>query len=161
MEYSKSYYVALDSEVYGPYSLDELLDLGLLPDTLVCTSEAEADWHEAESYPELACLFNDDSCSDERIEPDEALRINQTIWRQKRKSALIGVLTLGLAGLSVIGVGTLWNSNVFAGTSFDEGGIGFVAKIMSFLLLSVILAAPFFIISVVRLIYYHIKLSSI
>lgn len=81
------------------------------------------------------------------------------IYRQKRKAALIGVLTLGLAGLSLIGVGEAWRSNIFAGTSFDQGGMGFVMKIISFLLLSVILAIPFFIISVIQLIYYSMKLS--
>ena len=81
------------------------------------------------------------------------------IYRQKRKAALIGVLTLGLAGLSLIGVGETWRSNIFAGTSFDQGGMGLVMKIISFLLLSVILAIPFFIISVIQLIYYSMKLS--
>lgn len=81
------------------------------------------------------------------------------IYRQKRKAALIGVLTLGLAGLSLIGVGETWRNNIFAGTSFDQGGMGFVMKIISFLLLSVILAIPFFIISVIQLIYYSMKLS--
>lgn len=81
------------------------------------------------------------------------------IYRQKRKAALIGVLTLGLAGLSLIGVGETWRSNIFAGTSFDQGGMGFVMKIISFLLLSVILAIPFFMISVIQLIYYSMKLS--
>ena len=87
------------------------------------------------------------------------LNNQKLIYRQKRKAALIGVLTLGLAGLSLIGVGETWRSNIFAGTSFDHGGMGFVMKIISFLLLSVILAIPFFIISVIQLIYYSMKLS--
>lgn len=71
---------------------------------------------------------------------------------------MIGVLTLGLAGLSLIGLGNMWNSNIFAGTSLDSGGIGFVMKILSFAILSVLLAAPFFVISLVQSIYYSIKL---
>ena len=81
------------------------------------------------------------------------------IFENKRKAALIGVLTLGIAGLSVLGVGNAWRMNIFAGTSFDKGGVGFVMKCISFCLLSVIVAIPCFIISFFRLIYYSIKLS--
>ena len=34
------YYVALDNEVYGPYTLQELYGLVLLPDTLFSTSDS-------------------------------------------------------------------------------------------------------------------------
>jgi len=155
------YYVALDSEVFGPYSLNEVLNLGIMPDTLVCTSEEGASWAEAEFFPEFSHLFNNYNSVSDRIDSTSSSRINHTIWKQKRKAALIGVLTLGLAGLAVIGVGEAWNSNIFAGTSLDQGGVGFVMKIISFLIVSVMLAIPFFIISLVRLIYYQIKLSSV
>lgn len=82
------------------------------------------------------------------------------IYRQKRNAALIGVFTLGLAGLSIMGTGNTWNGNIFRGTSLDHGGLGFVLKIISFLFLTVLLAVPFFIISVIQAIYYSIKLSS-
>ena len=81
-------------------------------------------------------------------------------YKQKRKAALIGVLTLGLAGLSVIGIGETWRNNIFRGTSMDQGGVGFVLKIISFCLLSVLIAIPVFIISLIQLIYYSIKISS-
>ena len=84
---------------------------------------------------------------------------SRLVYENKRKAALIGVLTLGLAGLSVLGVGNTWRMNIFAGTSFDKGGVGFVMKCLSFCLLSVIVAIPCFIISFFRLIYYSIKLS--
>ncbi len=87
------------------------------------------------------------------------MNTNNIVYRQKRKAALIGILTLGLAGLSLMGVGEMWKSNIFAGTSLDQGGIGFVLKIISFLFLSVLLAVPFFIISIIQFIYYSIKLS--
>ena len=157
MKHPKSYYVAFDSEVFGPYSLNELLKLGLMSDTLICTSDDGANWREAETYPELYSLFHS-NCHSDNI--DDSSRINQTIWRQKRKAALIGILTLGLAGLTVMGVSNAWNSNIFAGTSIDQGGVGFVLKIISFLIVSVMLAVPFFIISVFRFIYYQSKLSS-
>lgn len=83
------------------------------------------------------------------------------IYEQKRKAALIGVLTLGLAGLSVVGVGETWRGNIFRGTSMDNGGVGFVLKILSFCLLSVVIAIPVFIISLIQLIYYSIKISSL
>lgn len=81
------------------------------------------------------------------------------IYKQKQKAALIGVLTLGLAGLSIIGADQIRKSNIFAGTSFDKDGIGFVLKLLSFTLISVIIAIPFFLISVVQLIYFTIKLA--
>ncbi len=83
------------------------------------------------------------------------------MYEQKRKAALIGVLTLGLAGLSVVGVGETWRGNIFRGTSMDNGGVGFVLKILSFCLLSVVIAIPVFIISLIQLIYYSIKISSL
>jgi hypothetical protein len=81
------------------------------------------------------------------------------IYQQKRKGALIGVLTLGLAGLSLIGVGETWRSNIFEGTSFARGGVGFVCKIISFCFLSALMAVPYFIISFFKLIYYSIILA--
>ena len=86
--------------------------------------------------------------------------IQKIICQQKRKAALIGVLTLGLSSLSILGVGETWRSNIFAGTSLDHGGIGFVLKALSFVFLTALLAVPFFILSVCRLIYYSIVLKS-
>ncbi len=83
----------------------------------------------------------------------------RTIYRQKRKAALIGVLTLGLAGLSLVGVGNTWKSNIFEGTSFSQGALALPFKLLSFCLISVIVAVPFFIISFFKLIYYSFKLA--
>ncbi len=79
-------------------------------------------------------------------------------YRQKRNAALLGVLTLGLAGLSLMGIGNIWKSNIFSGTSLDSGGVGFVLKGLSFMFVSALIAVPFFIISFIQLIYYSIKL---
>ena len=82
--------------------------------------------------------------------------------KQKRKAAIIGVCTLGLAGLSLMGVGNTWRSNIFAGTSFSaNAGIGFVLKCLSFFLLTTLIAIPYFIYSVFALIYYSIRLSNL
>lgn len=82
--------------------------------------------------------------------------------RQKRKAAVIGVCTLGLAGLSLVGVGNTWRSNIFAGTSFSsDAGMAFVFKCLSFCLLSTFVAIPFFIYSVFALVYYSVRLNSL
>lgn len=82
--------------------------------------------------------------------------------RQKRKAALIGVCTLGLAGLSLMGVGNTWRSNIFAGTSISSNaGMGFVFKCLSFCLLTAMTAIPYFIYSVFALIYYSLRMNSL
>lgn len=82
--------------------------------------------------------------------------------KQKRKAAIIGVCTLGLAGLTFMGVGNTWRSNIFAGTSFSaNAGIGFVLKCLSFLLLTSLIAIPYFVYSVFALIYYSIRLKKL
>lgn len=82
--------------------------------------------------------------------------------KQKRKAAIIGVCTLGLAGLALIGVGNTWRSNIFQGTSFmSNAGIGFVLKCLSFCLLTALIAIPYFIYSVFALIYYSIRLNKL
>lgn len=157
MASSNQYFVAFDSHVFGPYSLSEVSELGLLPDTLV--SRTDSEWLTASEFPELRHLFNEDQPQhNNRRQP--LYDNKKLIYKQKRKAALIGVLSLGLAGLAVVGVGETWRSNIFAGTSLDRGDSGFVLKIFSFMLLSVIIAIPFFIVSLIRLIYYSIKLSS-
>ena len=154
-----TYFVALDDQVFGPYSKTEVLNLGLLPDTLVSRNDSE--WVNAYEMPEFSHLFHPRA---NRQAITETVRRpifdnKKLIYKQKRKAALIGVLSLGLAGLSIIGIGETWKSNIFAGTSLDHGGFGFVLKIISFMLLSVVIAIPFFIISLIRLIYYSFKLS--
>lgn len=154
----KEYFVALDNEVYGPYTLNELYVLGLLPDTLVSTFSSE--WMPASEYPELRYLLNNqDSLRTQREMP--LFDNRRILYKQKKKAALIGVCTLGVAGLAMVGIGETWRSNIFAGTSFDKGGGGFVMKVISFVILSVIVAIPFFFVSLFQLVYYSVKLSSI
>ena len=73
-----------------------------------------------------------------------------------RQAALIVVCTLGLAAVPIA---LNWKSNLFAGTSLDSGGLGFVLKIVSFLLLTVVCAIPAFIIYLIKLIYCQIQIS--
>ena len=79
--------------------------------------------------------------------------------REKRKSSLIVVSTLGLASLFLDSVRPIWMTNLFEGTSFDNGGIGFILKILSFLIVGIITAGIFFIIHFLKVIYYSIEIS--
>ena len=79
--------------------------------------------------------------------------------REKRKSSLIVVFTLGLASLFLESVRPIWMTNLFEGTSFDNGGIGFVLKLLSFFVLGVITACIFFIIHLFKVIYYSIEIT--
>ncbi len=78
---------------------------------------------------------------------------------EKRKSSLIVVFTLGLASLFLDSVRPVWMTNLFEGTSFDQGGVGFVVKMISYLFLGVLTAAIFFIIHFFKVIYYSIEIS--
>lgn len=79
--------------------------------------------------------------------------------REKRKSSLIVVFTLGLASLFMESVRPIWMTNLFEGTSFDNGGIGFVLKLLSFFVLGVITAGIFFIIHLFKVINYSIEIT--
>lgn len=79
---------------------------------------------------------------------------------EKRRSSLIVVFTLGLAALFMESVRPVWMTNLFEGTSFDQGGVGFVVKMMSYLFLGVLTAAIFFIIHFFKIIYYSIQIPS-
>lgn len=79
--------------------------------------------------------------------------------REKRKSSLIVVCTLGLAALFMEDVCPIWMTNIFEGLSFAQGGIGFVLKLFSFFTLGLLTAAIFFIIHLVKVIYYSVELS--
>lgn len=80
--------------------------------------------------------------------------------REKRKSSLIVVFTLGLASLFLENVRPVWMTNLFEGTSFmNNEGVAFVLKAFSFLTLGLLTAAIFFIIHFFKVIYYTIELS--
>ena len=117
------------------------------------------DTHEEESNTHVQSFNQNDDVEEEHIFIPTAEYFK---CRQKRKAAIIGVCTLGIAGLSLIGVGNTWRSNIFAGTSFSaNAGIGFVLKCLSFFLLTALIAIPYFIYSVFALIYYSIRLSNL
>lgn len=76
----------------------------------------------------------------------------------KRRGSLLVVLTLGLAAIFSESVRPAWMQNIFAGTSMDKGGVGFVLKFMSFFLLAGLTAAIFFVIHLIRLIFCQIEI---
>ena len=78
---------------------------------------------------------------------------------EKRKSSLIVVFTLGIATLFMESVRPIWMTNLFEGTSFDQGGIGFVVKMMSYMFLGLLTAVIFFVIHFFKVIYYSIEIS--
>lgn len=82
--------------------------------------------------------------------------------KHKRKAAMIGVLTLGIAFITQVGVVDTWRSNIFAGTSMSKNdGIGLVLKCVSFMFLLVLVAVPYFIYSVFALIYYSVRMHNL
>ncbi|GHT28124.1 hypothetical protein AGMMS49574_01810 [Bacteroidia bacterium] len=75
-----------------------------------------------------------------------------------RKAALIVVCTLGLA---VVPISLNWKSNIFEGTSLDKDGLGFILKIVSFLLLTAVCAIPAFVYYLIKLIYCQIQINKL
>lgn len=80
--------------------------------------------------------------------------------KEQRKSSLIVVCTLGLAILFTKSVRPIWMTNLFEGTSLmNNEGVAFVLKGISFVTLGLLTAAIFFIIHLVKVIYYSIEIS--
>ncbi len=80
--------------------------------------------------------------------------------REKRKSSLIVVFTLGVAAIFMKSVRPVWMTNLFEGTSFMENeALGFILKLISYIALGIITAAIFFLIHLIKVIYYSIEIS--
>lgn len=131
--------------------------------------DSEEDYDNADSEEQYVVPYNNDYDELSHYESDD--EIEERIFiptaeyfkcKQKRKAAIIGVLTLGLAGMALVGIGNTWRSNIFEGLSFTKHeGMAFVFKCLSFCLLTAIVAVPYFIYSVFALIYYSIRLNSL
>jgi hypothetical protein len=81
--------------------------------------------------------------------------------KYKRKASLIVVCTLGLGAIFVSSIRPVWMTNLFEGTSFDNGGLGFVLKCFSYTFLALFTAAIMLIIHLFQLIYYQIEISKL
>jgi hypothetical protein len=79
--------------------------------------------------------------------------------KYKRKGSLIVVFTLGLGAIFASSVRPVWMTNLFKGTSMDNGGLAFVLKLFSYTFLALLLAAIMFVIHLFKLIYYSIEIS--
>ena len=91
MANTNQYYVAFDDQVFGPYSFDEVSNLGLLPDTLV--SRTDSEWINASEMPELRHLFNSTN-QQAHIQIRQPLYDNQQlIYKQKRFYNIVLILT--------------------------------------------------------------------
>ncbi len=77
--------------------------------------------------------------------------------KSKQKAAIIVVCTFGLAAVPVM---LNWNSNIFEGTSFDQGPLHGFFKVLSFLFFTALVAIPSFIIYLIVLIVTTIQLSN-
>jgi len=49
------YYIYLNDVIYGPYLLEQMQDLSLLPDTLITTNRLNGEWYEAKDF---GCFAN-------------------------------------------------------------------------------------------------------
>jgi hypothetical protein len=78
---------------------------------------------------------------------------------KKRKISLKAVCTLGVSALPKEFWGV--DTNIFKGTGLDQGPVGFVLKIFSFLLLTVPFMIIMFVINLFKLIYYQGEISKL
>ena len=82
--------------------------------------------------------------------------------KEKRKSSLIVVFTLGLATLFTESIRPIWMTNLFEGTSLMKNeGMAFVLKGLSFVTLGLLIAAIFFVIHLFKVIHYSIEISKL
>lgn len=80
--------------------------------------------------------------------------------KEKRKSSLTVVLTLGVAALFTERIRRIWMTNLFEGTSLmNNEGCAFVLKALSFVTLGVLTAVVLFIVHLFKVIYYSIEIS--
>jgi hypothetical protein len=76
---------------------------------------------------------------------------------EKRNFSLRAVFTLGITAMPL----EFWSldTNLIRGTSLDIGDLGFMLRIFFFIILTVPFLLGFFIINLIKLIYYQIEIS--
>lgn len=165
------YYIYADSTIQGGFTFGELIQMPLYSHFLVKRG-ADGQWMPVSRCVELQPYINSsggigyEESFDEQTHATERISVPDAEYfkcKHKRRAALIGVLTLGTAVVTMVGIGNTWRGNIFAGTSMSEsnGGVAFVLKIISFILLLAIMAIPFFVYSIFALIYYSIKMYNL
>lgn len=118
-------------------------------------------------------IFNDNHLADYREDAlpyqDNPSRQTHTfildetyLWyKKKQKKAIIGIITLGTASITLVGIGNTWRNSLFKGTSLDKGGTGFVLRVLSFCLCLAVLSVPYFIYSILACIYYTVRIKKL
>lgn len=79
--------------------------------------------------------------------------------KEKRKSSLIVVCTLGLAALFLDSVRPIWMTNIFEGTSFGSGEMKWFLKMVSYACIGMLTTAVLFVVHFIKVIYYSIEIS--
>lgn len=79
--------------------------------------------------------------------------------KEKRKSSLIVVCTLGLAALFLDSVRPIWMTNIFEDTSFGSGEMKWFFKMVSYVCIGMLTAAVLFIVHLIKVIYYSVEIS--
>ena len=79
--------------------------------------------------------------------------------KEKRKSSLVIVCTLGLASLFSPKLRPIWMTNIFEGMSFAKGEASWVFKCISYTFFGLATAAISFIVNLIKMIYYSIEIS--
>lgn len=121
------------------------------------------EYYEVDEYNDFEQSIYEDSVNRYEAPARQSFIPTEEYYRckKKRRKALIGVLSIGLAGLLIMGVGNTWRSNIFEGLSFTRSeGMGFVFKCFSFVLITMLIAIPYFVYSFFSLIYYSIRLHN-
>lgn len=77
--------------------------------------------------------------------------------KARQTAALIVVLTCGIAAVPLL---FNWRSNIFEGASFDQGPLHILCRVVSFIILTVMIAIPSFVIYFVVLIVTTVQLSN-
>ncbi|MDR0401974.1 MAG: hypothetical protein LBH35_00125 [Treponema sp.] len=79
--------------------------------------------------------------------------------KEKRKKSIKALCTLGVSALPKEFWGV--DTNIFRGTGLDNGFLGIILRIVSFLLLTIPFMIIMFIINFFKLIYYQIEISKL
>lgn len=85
--------------------------------------------------------------------------VYQEELKEKRKSSLIVVCTLGLAALFLDSVRPIWMTNIFEDTSFGSGEMKWFFKMVSYVCIGMLTAAVLFIVHLIKVIYYSVEIS--
>jgi hypothetical protein len=81
--------------------------------------------------------------------------------KYKQKGSLIVVCTLGLGAIFEKDLRPVWMTNLFENTTIGTGDLAWVFKILSYTVLGLLVAAIMFVIHLVKLIYYSIKINKL